>query len=343
MTDKNTNLPFEYSLDPISIDPSEFTKKHMIRDASFARARWKKYEWIVDPIISTGSLCMFFGDPGTKKTLTMLSLAVCVALGKPWLGYETKMRKVLIVDEESGEKKLALRLGEAIRSELGDDMAIPIEFVSLAGFNLDDDKGEDELLSLIKTTDSGLVIIDSLAEIMVGDENTKKDTHPVFTALRRIAEETGAAIILIHRENKNDGYRGSSAIMGTLDLMVKVESKGDSNRIEFTTIKSRDSVAVNFAAEVTWNENQFHLRRTGVNEEDKPLSQSQSYVVQYLTKNGASTLPSIMRATDKYSDNAVKQAVYALRDMRRVYTPVMKGEEPGVEEIYDLTKEQIWP
>ena len=337
MIKKNTNLSLDNRRGQISNDPSS-SKKYVIRDASFALAPHPPIKWIIDKLISTGSLSMFFGDPGTKKTFSMLSLAVCVALEKPWLDFETKGRNVLIVDEESGEHRLALRLGKAIRGELGDE-SMPIKFVSLGGFNLDNKEGESEFQSLIKTTDAGLVIIDALAEIMNGDENSKKDTHPVFASLRRIAEKTRAAIILIHHSNKNGGYRGSSAIKGALDQMIKIESKDDSNWIEFTTEKSRDSVAVNFVAEATWTENQFHLRRAEVKDKVKPLSRSQSYVIRYLTKKGASPLPDIMGAADSCSDNAAKQAVYALVFMGKVYRTNSDKKGPGVKAIYDLTKE----
>jgi hypothetical protein len=335
MSEYNTNGSLD---DHSHIDPSKSPERYVIRDASFALAPHPPIKWIIDQLISTGSLSMFFGDPGTKKTFSMLSLAVCVALGKPWLDFETTTRKVLIVDEESGEPRLALRLGKAIRGELGDE-STPIKFVSHGGFNLDDKKGEDELQNLIKTTGAGLVIIDALAEIMNGDENSKQDTHPVFAALRRIAEETRAAIIPIHHSNKNGGYRGSSAIMGALDQMIKIESKDGSNWIQFTTEKSRDSVAVNFTAEVTWTENQFHLRRAEVKDKVKPLSQSQSYVIQYLAKNGASPMPDIMGAADSCSENAAKQAVYKLVGMDKVYRTNPDKKGPGVKAIYDLTKE----
>jgi RecA-family ATPase len=72
------------------------------------------------------------------------------------------------------------------------------------------------------------VIVDALADVMPGrDENAVKDTAPIFLTLRKIAEETQCAIIVIHHSNKTGGYRGSSAIKGAIDLLLSVEKKNE--------------------------------------------------------------------------------------------------------------------
>jgi RecA-family ATPase len=281
---------------------------------------------------------MFFGEPGSKKTFAMLSLAVCVALGKTWLGFMVKPCKVLIIDEESGERRLALRLGAAIRGELG-DMTIPLEFVSLAGFMMDSKDDVEELQALIARRKAGLVIIDALADVMTGDENTKKDTQPVFTMLRKLAESTGAAIIIIHHSNKSGGYRGSSAIKGALDLMVKIESEDDSNWINFKTEKTRDGMATSFSSVATWTEEQFYLTEADPPDKEKPLSGSQSYVIRYLKENGASPLPDIEGAADVCTSSTAKQAVYKLVELGMVYRTNKDERGQGVVAIYDLIKE----
>ena len=286
MYKNNTNLAQDNRRVPIFIDPHQTT------------------DWIFGYQIKIDKLSIFFGDVGTEKTFSMLCLNLCLDMGKPWLDYETKRRKVLIVDEE--KNRSARLLEEAIRGELGDE-AIPIKYVSLAGFNLDEQKGADELLSLIATTGAGLVIIYARAEMINWDENSLKDNHTVLTTLRRIAEETGAEIILTNHGKKNGVYRGSSALMGTLDLGIKIESKDDSN----------------------WAE---------VKDNGKPLSKSQSYVIGYLTKNGASHMPDIMGAADSCSENTVKQAVYALVTMGKVYRTNPDKKGPGVKAIYDLAQ-----
>ena len=146
-------------------------------------------DWIIDKLFSVGSLSLVVGAPGSKKTYSMLSAGVCVALGKPWLGMTVKQSDVLIIDEELGERRLARRLSEVIRGELGDEKT-PLRYVSLAGFNLQEPKHVEELKTLIAVCQAKFIVIDALADIMPGaDENLVRDVIPVFLALRKVADE----------------------------------------------------------------------------------------------------------------------------------------------------------
>jgi hypothetical protein len=302
----------------------------VIRDASFALQPLPPIEWIVDRLISEGSVCIFFGEPGAKKTFALLSLAVCVALGKPWLGFETKPRNVLIIDEESGERRLALRLGNAIRGELG-GADIPIQFISLAGFNLSNKDDGPLLQTIIQESGAGLVVIDALAEIMSGDENSKEDVHPVLIALRRIADQTGAAIAAIHHSNKSGGYRGSSAIKGAVDLMVKIESATGNRYINFTSEKSRDAEPVNFSGLITWLDDQFYI--SGSKRESSPEEQ---FILDYLGEHGASSLPDLQAAGELHTPSGIKLAVYSLAKSGKVYRTNPGKSGRGVKAIYDM-------
>ncbi|MFC2052844.1 AAA family ATPase [Chloroflexota bacterium] len=321
----------------ITPEPEISLQRYVIRNASYALSPHPPIEWIVEQLISEGSVSLFYGDPGSKKTYALLSLAVCVALGKSWLGFLVNQCKVLLIDEESGERRLSLRLAAAIRGELGDENT-PVEFVSLAGFLLDNKVDQKELLELIKTSSAKLVIIDALTDVMDGDENSKQDTQPVFTALRRIAETTKAAIIVIHHSNKQGGYRGSSAIKGALDLMVKIESEEGSHLISFTSEKTRDIEAVRFAGEATWMEDQFYLTEFGLSDKPKKRNKSKKYVIRYLLEHGASPLQTIMDASDSCSSNAARQAVYALVEDGEVYRTNPNESGRGVKALYDLIK-----
>jgi RecA-family ATPase len=312
--------------------------RFIVRDAKYALRPQPPLEWIVDKLITEGSVSVFYGEPGSKKTYSLLSLAVCVALGKPWLGFMVKQMKVLIIDEESGERRFTLRLGAAIRGEFGDE-STPIEFVSLAEFKLDNEGDVEMVLELIQKRGAGLVIIDALADVMDGDENSKQDTQPVLNKLRKIAVITNAAIIVIHHSNKSGGYRGSSAIKGALDLMIKIQSDDGSQFIKFKSEKTRDSGAVEFSAEAHWSGDQFYLTEVEYKEDTKRLSRSEKFVMGFLKENPASPIPEIMGAADICSAEAARRAVYKLAESGLVYRTNPKDRGRGVAAIYDLTNE----
>ena len=198
--------------------------------------------FLVDGLITKGSVNLLVGEGGSKKTWTALDLAVCVAMGARWLDFQTEQTPVLIVDEESGPRRLRRRLFETLNGHLVKrDDAPPIAFISLSLTDLRNIDDVNALHAMIEQTRAGLVIVDALADIMPGaDENAVKDVQPVFMNLRRVAELTKAAIVVIHHSNKQNGYRGSTAIKGAVDLMLMVESTPESKYVTFTVEKARD-------------------------------------------------------------------------------------------------------
>jgi RecA-family ATPase len=313
--------------------------RYIVRNAAYALQPQAPPDWIVNNLISTSSVSIVFGESGSKKTYAMLSLGVCVALGKKWLNFDTKQSRVLFVDEEMGEYWVCQRLGRAIRGELGREN-IPFDFISLGGFKLDNRKSEEILEAEIKRLGSQLVIIDSLSEVMDGDENSKQETLPVFNATRRISASTGAAMVLVHHPNKMGMYRGSSAIKQAVDLMIKVECKDGSDWIKFTSEKVRHIEPATFNGEFTWTDDQYYLQYAeNTNSNDKKISPPQAYVIQYLTEHGQTGLQKIMSAADRCAPRTAKQAVYDLVTMGIVYRTNPDDTGRGTDAIYDL-KEQ---
>jgi len=307
--------------------------RFLIRDSTFALKPQPPIDYVVDSLISRGTVSVFYGEPGSKKTYSMLSLAACVSLGKSWLEMETKKSTVLIIDEESGELRLARRIGEVIRGEMGGENA-DLKFICYGGFLLDDPNDPIILSALIQQLGAGLVIIDALSDIMTGDENLKKDTQPVFTALRKIADDTSAAIIVIHHSNKNGGYRGSSAIKAGVDNLFQVTSSDGSGLIELKTEKVRDGKKTNWAARAVWigEGDQFYLESVEPRREFQKFSKAQKYVIRYLKENPGAFLQHIEDNADSCTGIAARAAVYQLADRgitRRINT--------GKHAAYELT------
>ncbi len=322
--------------------------RYVVHSAAEALEPHPPLDWIIEPLLSRGSVSIFYGEPGTKKTYSLLSMAVCVAAGKPWLGMKTRQTRVLIINEESGERRMFGRLGAALRGELVEkDYPLrgyesPLQFISLGGFHLDNPTDVLQLERLIKEAGAGLVIFDALADLMEGDENSKQDTQPVLNALRRLAEHTNAALCVIHHANKVGGYRGSSAIKGAVDLMVQVTSEDGSPYINIKSEKNRDGEAISWSARAVWvpEVGQFYLTDAPQMEKAKSLSKSQEYVIRYLTEHGASALQEIMASVDTCSEEAARKAVYALASLKMIFRTNPGKAGTGIEAIYDLVKRE---
>ena len=326
-------------LEDVLLGSTTKENRYQIRDAVFALENHAPPEYIVDQLFPKGSVSVVPGAPGSFKTMALLSCGVRTAIGEFWIGFSTNKCNVLFVDEESGEQRLSRRLGDVLRGEFG-NAETPIKTISLARFDLRDPGDARLLQDEIERQDAELVIIDALVDIMPGaDENLVKDVHPVFMRLRKIAEETGAAIVVIHHTNRSGGYRGSSAISGAVDLMLIVESKKDSTIINFTTEKARDIEPINFAAEAHWIDGKFWLTETEFKNSRKPLSELKSFVSEYLAEKGPSPVKDIMNNAEICSPQSAKRAVYDLAKLG-ITTRVDEGR-PGTKATYALTEKGI--
>lgn len=331
------NVSENLEVEEVSSEENSKPKKPRIniRSAFDAMQPQPPIKWVVDNLISEASVNVFYGEPGIGKTWTLLSMAVHVAEGTKWLGFEvSEPGNVLIVDEESGERRLLYRLRVVLKGENGNEQT-PIYTNSLSGFKLNISQEFAYLQKMIEETDAKLLIIDSLSASMDGDENNKQDIQPVFNNLRKLANLTNCAIIVIHHSNKKGGYRGSSAISGSVDLMVKVESKKE-NTIYFSTEKTRDILYTEWSAEMIWDEEQFLLEEVRSNnvfdKEDMPVGHK--YVLEYLEINGDSKRGDILRDVTGCSSETAKKAITELVKQNKIKR-TNEGSK-GVEAIYTL-------
>jgi hypothetical protein len=293
-------------------------------------------KWIIDKLFSTGSVNLIVGEGGSKKTWSVLDMAVCVAKGVKWLNLRTLQSTVLIVDEESGKNRLSRRLGDVMRGHDADE-SLPLAYVCLSGVTLREGSPDIAyLLKLIKETQSKFVVIDALADVMLGaDENSVKEVQPVFAALRKIADETQSALLIIHHSNKDKGgYRGSSAMKGAVDLLLKVESKTDSSQIDFSVEKARDEMIKPFGATAHFSLGRFHLTDADPMEREKHLSNSKEYVLRYLSQHHSASVKEIKSNADTCSAGAARQAIYDLARKGKVQRVDEGGK--GEEAVYAL-------
>ena len=302
---------FSVADEPQPAQPTKKERYEILTAANFFEPQ-APIDWTVAGLISAGSVNVFFGEAGCGKTWALLDLAVCVADGAPWLGMATQQGPVLIIDEESGRRRLSRRMGDIMRGHGANDKT-PIMATSLAAFDMGNKEDYVHLYNLIISTGARLVIIDALADIMPGrDENAVKDTAPIFLSLRKIAEETQAAIVVIHHSNKTGGYRGSSAIKGAIDLLLSVEKKNDSNNLTFKTEKARDTTAGAFAATLNFDSDKFWLTVSEFEKTAAEYTKGARYVMRYLTTSTTGTMADIQGAADSCSEEAARKAVYYL-------------------------------
>jgi DNA-binding MarR family transcriptional regulator len=327
---------------PTEEEQKELENRFKVFWANKSFEKSEPLDFLVDGLITRGSVNLFVGEGGSKKTWTTLDLAVCAALGRDWLNFPVQQTTVLFVDEESGERRLNRRLYETLRGHGVENASeVPIALTSLNMLNLRDTDDVTKLHMLVNQTGAGLVIIDALADVSAGaDENSVKDMQPLFMNLRKIAEMTKAAIIVIHHSNRNGGYRGSSALKGAVDLMLMVDSKADTQYINFKTEKARDIDSKSFTSLSHFdilNEKFWLSPTTESDAVPSNISKTQEKIVEFIHKNGSSAIPDITKCTEiGFSSSTIKSACYQL--ITDGYVARINEGGHGKTSIVDLTE-----
>jgi len=271
-------------------------------------------DWCIETLFNRPSLNLIVGDPGSKKTYLALDLAVCVAMGLPWLGLAAHAAPVLIVDEESGLSRLWARLHTALRGHKAERQT-PIYFISLPGFDLRSQADTQILIEQVLATNAGLLILDPLAQILHGgDENSALSVLPVFANLRRVSETCNAAILVLHHTNKQGIFRGSTSISASVDHMLAVDSHPESSIIHLHTLKARDLQPVSIVARAHFQPDQFFLLPSDEAPSPKPaqLSAAAFSILQYLSDQGQVTTPALVTALDIGTPGGLRKNVHDL-------------------------------
>lgn len=189
--------------------------------------------WTVRNIIpESSSLIMIYGAPASYKSFAALDMALCTANAIPWHGHSTKKTNVLYVAAE-GQSGVLKRI-EAWRQY--HNISSIENFALLPMPCLIDNPGQmAELLAMVRGLPSmpDVIILDTLARSMLGDENSTLDMGRLVIACGELHEATGAQIILIHHTGKDEarGARGAIALTGATDTMLRVIRKEDNQYI----------------------------------------------------------------------------------------------------------------
>ena len=209
----------------------------------------ERVRWLWDGRIALGKLNLVDGDPGTGKSAMTTDLAARVTVGQPWPdGADCRAGGVVILSAEDG-------LADTIRPRF--DAAGGDASKAVAVSTVPDAEGNERQIAIpddlhvieaaIERVGAVLVVIDPLMAFLPGEVNSHRDqdVRRALAPLARLAERTGAAIVVIRHLNKATGgnalYRGggSIGIVGAArsGLLIAKHPEDDSRRV-LASIKS---------------------------------------------------------------------------------------------------------
>ena len=168
-------------------------------------------EEVVEGVVRQGHKMMISGASKSGKSFLLIELAVALAEGTKWLGFQCRKSKVMYINLEIDRNSLIHRFIN-IYEALG---LKPINAHSISIWNL---RGESkpldelmpELIQKAKLVDVDVIILDPIYKVMIGDENSATDTAIFTNLFDRICYETGCTFIYSHHHSKgSQGFKRS--------------------------------------------------------------------------------------------------------------------------------------
>ena len=174
---------------------------------------------VIDGLLYPGTY-LFAGAPKVGKSFLMAQLAYHVSMGLPLWGYPVHKGTVLYLALEDDHRRLQGRLYRMFGTEGTDNLLFAV-YAKQLGVGL-----EEQLKKFVREhPNTKLIIIDTLQKIREagGDKYSYANDYEVVGKLKRLADDCGVCLLLVHHtrkqqaDDKFDMISGTNGLLGAAD------------------------------------------------------------------------------------------------------------------------------
>jgi hypothetical protein len=174
--------------------------------------------------LAKGDSIVFCGAPGIGKSRLSNQLAICCALGWPFLGWETNALDVswLFLQTENGNKRLQADLSAMLANLTNPQREMVKGAISWHTLETEEDgimflsseRAVDGIRSAIQKKNPGVVVFDPLRDFGIGDLNTDVDMGETLSVISRITREGNPRRIPFISHHALTGKAGMAKAVG---------------------------------------------------------------------------------------------------------------------------------
>ena len=190
---------------------------------------------VIDGLLYSGAY-LFAGAPKVGKSFLMAQLAYHVSTGLPLWGYTVHKGTVLYLALEDDHRRLQGRLYRMFGMDGTDNLRFAI-YAKQLGVGL-----EEQLKKFVREhSDTKLIIIDTLQKVREagGDKYSYANDYEVVGKLKRLADDCGICLLLVHHtrkqqaDDKFDMISGTNGLLGAADgaSLLQKEKRTDGSAI----------------------------------------------------------------------------------------------------------------
>jgi hypothetical protein len=181
--------------------------------------------WLVDGMVPAQGVFVLFGESGSGKSFLALDLAFAVQMGGKWIGHRVKRPGTTVYVAAEGFPGYVTRVLAWKRFHGWSGTTFGICFHGDPVDLLDESAVSALIAAAVKLRPRvTLVILDTLPRCMPGgDENSAKDMGAVVRSADMIRKALRCTVMLVHHPGKkNESERGSGALRGGADTVIRV-------------------------------------------------------------------------------------------------------------------------
>ena len=229
------NNPQEKSLEERLLEMRRMTDPAYLPTISMSELYQNVYQGrppIIDGLLYPGTY-LFAGAPKVGKSFLMAQLAYHVSMGLPLWGYPVHKGTVLYLALEDDHRRLQGRLYRMFGMDGTNDLLFAIHAKQL-GVGL-----EGQLKMFVREhPDTKLIIIEKVREAG-GDKYSYANDYEVVGTLKRLADDCGICLLLVHHtrkqqaDDKFDMISGTNGLLGAADgaFLLQKEKRTDGSAI----------------------------------------------------------------------------------------------------------------
>lgn len=183
-----------------------------------------QYTPLIHSVFNKYSLNLIFAPAGGMKSLFCFNLAISLASGEPFLGYQTEKSKVLYLDAEMSHYDIGDRVALFNAEQLDNLRYLTNGDTS---FDFKDPTHQEAFTQYIKESDYDVIIFDNLRTMaLIENENDSSSFSTINAFLTRL-RDLNKTIFLVHHSNKGaETYAGSSNIITPYNNVIGLLDAG---------------------------------------------------------------------------------------------------------------------
>jgi len=167
---------------------------------------------LIKGVLRQGHKMLISGPSKAGKSFSLIQLAIAIAEGKKWMGFNCEQGKVLYVNLEldsNSAKKRFVDIYNALGIEHKNTKNL--EIWNLRGKTSPMDKLAPKLIRRSQKSNYIAIIIDPIYKVLTGDENSAHEMAKFTNQFDKIATELDCAVIYCHHHSK--GSQGNKNSM----------------------------------------------------------------------------------------------------------------------------------